>query len=68
MFTTWGVGRGDCGHVHREKKGAQKCLEKDREGCRKKGGSSDREIRGIAGRSEMSTYDTRKGPGQRYAV
>ena len=37
--------RGECGHMHHTLKGVLRCLRKDRNGCEKQGGYSDRVIR-----------------------
>lgn len=36
--------RGRCGHRHRTENAARACLERDRAGCRKHGGYSDRRV------------------------
>ncbi len=36
--------RGDCGHHHRTLISADKCLKRDRKGCKKQGGYSDRYV------------------------
>jgi len=62
-YTTWGSVRGDCGHAHRSLAAALRCLANDRDGARKQGGYSDREIRGISDRREIMTYNVVYGPG-----
>jgi len=44
-YTTSGPVRGSCGHYHRTIEAAVRCLERDRAGCRRQGGYSDREVR-----------------------
>ena len=44
FYTTEGDIRGDCGHKHRSFRTAQQCLDKDRAGCKKQGGYSDRNV------------------------
>lgn len=43
-YTTSGAIRGCCGHVHQYFEKAVECLEKDKKGCKKQGGYSDRSI------------------------
>lgn len=68
-YTTWGSVRGGCGHLHRTREGAEKCLARDRRLCRMLGGVSDRTLRRIDGdslsdvRRILSSYDVTRGPG-----
>lgn len=68
-YTTWGSGRGDCGHLHLTREGAKQCLARDRRSCRRQGGTSDRVIRQIEGdtladvRHILANYDVVHGPG-----
>lgn len=48
-YTTRGHVRGTCGHKHRTIKAAQKCVQRDREGCRAQGGYSDRMVCAVSG-------------------
>lgn len=41
-YTTYGGTRGGCGHLHRTKKAALRCLHRDCAGCESQGGYSDR--------------------------
>lgn len=43
-YYTHGSVRGSCGHVHRRRFAAQKCLDRDKAGCRAQGGYSDRVV------------------------
>ena len=43
-YTTTGAVRGDCGHGHRTLETAERCLSRDRAGCARQGGYSDRRI------------------------
>jgi len=43
-WTTSGSVRGWCGHWHRTRGGAERCLARDRRGCRAQGGYSDRDL------------------------
>lgn len=68
-YTTWGRGRGDCGHLHLTREGAEHCLDRDRRSCRAQGGVSDRTLRRIEGetladvRRILASYDVVHGPG-----
>jgi hypothetical protein len=62
-YTTYGSVRGCCGHAHRDIIGARKCLERDAEGCRAQGVYSDRGVRQIDSRAELTSYDVTRGPG-----
>jgi|GEM_PF-3486643 len=62
-YTTWGPVRGDCGHVHRTREAAVKCLLQDQRSCAQQGGYSDRSLRYILGREDLRQYDITKGPG-----
>jgi hypothetical protein len=42
VYTNWGPVRGECGHLHKSKHAAVRCLVSDRAGCRKLGSYSDR--------------------------
>lgn len=68
-YTTWGSVRGGCGHVHRSARAAYRCLERDRAGCHRQGGYSDRRIRVVEGgdaemRAEIDRYH-QDGPGRK---
>lgn len=63
-FTTWGPVRGCCGHAHINRDAAERCIEKDHAGCRSQGGYSDRHIRAIESREEITNYDVTRGPGK----
>lgn len=65
MWTTWGSVRGDCGHVHKTQEAAEKCLSRDRRGCRYVRGYSDRHVRVVASQKALASYDVTKGPGHR---
>lgn len=69
-YTTWGSVRGDCGHAHETIVAAVKCLDYDRQCCRKLGGGaySDRMVRAITSRNDLATYDVTKGPGEAVGV
>ncbi len=41
--------RGSCGHKHRTLSGAAACLRRDRVGCKKQGGYSDRHVKRSSG-------------------
>lgn len=43
-YTTIGSVRGSCGHKHRTREAAQRCLEQDKQDCAAQGGYSDRLI------------------------
>ncbi|MDX1469778.1 MAG: hypothetical protein R3258_10600 [Acidimicrobiia bacterium] len=43
-YVTVGAVRGYCAHIHRTLSGAYDCLERDRRGCRRQGGYSDRRV------------------------
>lgn len=43
-YTTDGPVRGSCGHKHKTREAARKCLMRDRVGCAEQGGYSDRKI------------------------
>ena len=43
-YTTVGDIRGWCGHAHRSIRTAAACLERDRRGCARQGGYSDRRV------------------------
>lgn len=43
-YTTRGDVRGECGHRHRTIAGAVACIERDRRGCERRGGYSDRRV------------------------
>lgn len=68
-FTTWGSIRGDCGHLHLTRAGAEKCAARDRRLCHMQGGVSDRILRRIEGdsladvRRILTSYDITSGPG-----
>lgn len=68
-YTTWGSVRGDCGHLHRTREEAKRCLARDRRSCRAQGGYSDRTLRRIEGdtladvRRILASYDVVYGPG-----
>jgi len=64
LYTTWGSVRGCCGHAHRTLSGAERCLNRDRLGCFRQGGYSDRQIRVVRTVQEISWYDVTCGPGQ----
>lgn len=64
MYTTWGSVRGCCGHLHATIEAAEKCIEKDNTGCQSQGGYSDRQIRVVSCREELSNYDVTRGPGK----
>lgn len=63
VYTTWGGVRGGCGHLHRTREAAERCLERDRRGCEAQGGYSDRVIRVVASRRDIEAYDVQRGPG-----
>jgi len=44
VYVTYGPVRGWCGHYHRTYAAAERCLERDRRGCRRQGGYSDRSV------------------------
>jgi len=44
IFSTYGSVRGCCGHRHKSRAAAEKCLANDQAGCKSQGGYSDREI------------------------
>jgi len=44
IYTTIGSVRGCCGHRHRSLETAEECLERDRRGCARHGGYSDRDV------------------------
>lgn len=56
-YTTTGSVRGDCGHRHRTDTGALACLQRDRAGCRRQGGYSDRRIVALGGAPEVDVVD-----------
>jgi len=41
-WMSWGSVRGGCGHAHRTKTAAERCLDRDARGCAQQGGYSDR--------------------------
>jgi len=43
-YTTRGDVRGECGHQHRSLRTAEKCRQRDADGCRGQGGYSDRHV------------------------
>jgi hypothetical protein len=43
-YVTIGSVRGECGHRHKTLAAAQRCLERDMEGCAMQGGYSDRRV------------------------
>lgn len=43
-YTTVGSVRGCCGHCHRSYEAAERCLARDRRGCHRQGGYSDRRV------------------------
>ncbi len=43
-YTTDGEIRGSCGHRHRSIETARECVSRDRRGCRRQGGYSDRNV------------------------
>ncbi len=44
IFSTYGSVRGCCGHKHKTREGADKCLTSDQKGCKSQGGYSDRSV------------------------
>lgn len=61
-YTTSGSVRGDCGHHHRTLSGADRCLQRDMDGCASQGGYSDRRIVAIDGEGcerELSAEEQR---------
>lgn len=64
-YTTWGPIRGGCGHKHRTLAGAVRCLARDRAGCARQGGYSDRMLRVLESGQSVEAYDVAKGPGFR---
>lgn len=44
VWATWGPVRGYCGHMHRSVDTAERCRARDRAGCRRQGGYSDRDL------------------------
>jgi len=53
-YTTSGSVRGQCGHHHRTREAAERCLERDRRGCRSQGGYSDRKEIEITDETEVA--------------
>lgn len=49
-YTTEGPIRGSCGHRHRSREAAERCLDEDRKGCRSQGGYSDRSVKRVVRR------------------
>jgi hypothetical protein len=47
-YITTGSVRGTCPHKHRTESGAESCLQRDREGCNRQGGYSDRAVVEVA--------------------
>jgi hypothetical protein len=43
-YTTYGGVRGQCGHLHKTRKAAERCLDRDSRGCRASRGYSDRDV------------------------
>ena len=43
-YTTDGDVRGTCGHMHRTREAAARCLTRDQHACGRQGGYSDRQI------------------------
>ena len=62
-YTSWGSVRQGCGHAHRTAEAAARCGDRDRRGCRRQGGYSDRYIRKIEQAGEAREYCTVTGPG-----
>ena len=62
-FTSWGPICGDCGHLHRSRKAAEKCIENHHRGCQSQGGYSDRTVRCVT-RQDMECFDVARGPGE----
>ena len=44
VYTTIGSVRGCCGHRHKSREAAERCLAEDQRGCERQGGYSDRVV------------------------
>lgn len=55
-WTTYGDIRGQCGHLHKSRKAAQDCADRDQRGCASQRGYSDRDVHAVDADGYL-TYD-----------